>query len=509
MSCDICAEDFTKEKRMKVPCPGCDINVCRECVRRYLTGEDMVEDPHCMGCRIAWQQKIVKTAVGPSFITKQMVQHRRKVLLGRSKANIPQVQEYAVARRDLPFVSQSIEAKRHEMNLRHIEERRHLESVVLKEEKIEKSRLERLVHGTSERQQQERAAFVHKCSSENCEGFLSSGWKCGVCNSYTCNECGKNIGQYARSHDNCEHMCEANDVESFRLVRNSCRPCPNCATQIYKIDGCDQMWCTQCQTPFSWRTGHRLNGTVHNPHFFEWARRGGRQIPRNGPRCGRVDTFELVHAVNRVFPDNRVGSISYTLTYILQRRQHFNNVDVVNLRGDVDPNVERDLLAKFIVNEISENEFSTKLQIADKKRRFTRELLEIYDTVSNVLIDQLTRATEAGNEQTVSLEEGRYRIFSVLSEIQDFTVYIVGQLHDINSTYKYTRSTLLESLREIQFCITWAFRSSGHEKPSMWNGVWNPGPNNLTEIGENWSPRGQHRRTGIGRMFAGLLAQRF
>jgi len=193
----------------------------------------------------------------------------------------------------------------------------------------------------------------------------------------------------------------------------------------------------------------------------------------------------------------------------LQRRQHFNNVDVVNLRGDVDPNVERDLLAKFIVNEISENEFSTKLQIADKKRRFTRELLEIYDTVSNVLIDQLTRVTEAGNEQTVSLEEGRYRIFSVLSEIQDFTVYIVGQLLDINSTYKYTRSTLLESLREIQFCITWAFRSSGHQKPSMWNGVWNPGPNNLTEIGENWSPRGYHRRTGFGRMFGGLLAQRF
>ena len=52
MSCDICANNFTMEKRKQVECPGCELNACRECVRRYLTGEDMLQDPHCMGCRI-------------------------------------------------------------------------------------------------------------------------------------------------------------------------------------------------------------------------------------------------------------------------------------------------------------------------------------------------------------------------------------------------------------------------------------------------------------------------
>lgn len=48
------------------------------------------------------------------------------------------------------------------------------------------------------------------------------------------------------------------------------RPCPTCFVPIYKISGCDQMFCTECHAKFSWRTGKVVKGLFHNPHFFEW-----------------------------------------------------------------------------------------------------------------------------------------------------------------------------------------------------------------------------------------------
>ena len=41
---------------------------------------------------------------------------------------------------------------------------------------------------------------------------------------------------------------------------------------ISKIDGCNQMWCTQCHVAFDWKTG-AIQNSVHNPHYFEWLRK--------------------------------------------------------------------------------------------------------------------------------------------------------------------------------------------------------------------------------------------
>ena len=78
------------------------------------------------------------------------------------------------------------------------------------------------------------------------------------------------------------HECNPDDVASAQAVRRDAKPCPKCSMAISKIDGCDQMWCVGCKTAFSWRTGKIQTGVIHNPHFFEWQRNGGRLMYLGG-----------------------------------------------------------------------------------------------------------------------------------------------------------------------------------------------------------------------------------
>jgi hypothetical protein len=41
--------------------------------------------------------------------------------------------------------------------------------------------------GTGNREN--RAQFIRKCPVENCRGFLSTGWKCGICKTKVCAKC--------------------------------------------------------------------------------------------------------------------------------------------------------------------------------------------------------------------------------------------------------------------------------------------------------------------------------
>ena len=41
------------------------------------------------------------------------------------------------------------------------------------------------------------------------------------------------------------------------------------------VKNCDQMWCIECKTAFSWSKGTVEVGIVHNPHYYQWMRQNG------------------------------------------------------------------------------------------------------------------------------------------------------------------------------------------------------------------------------------------
>jgi hypothetical protein len=133
--------------------------------------------------------------------------------------------------------------------------------------------------------QDTRKRFVMACPLEGCRGFLSTQYKCGTCQKHVCSDC------LCLKLE--EHVCNENDRLSAEMIKRETKPCPKCGTRIHKIDGCDQMYCTNqlegtyCNTAFSWRTGEIVTGTIHNPHFYELQQRKGIQMRNVGDiQCG-------------------------------------------------------------------------------------------------------------------------------------------------------------------------------------------------------------------------------
>lgn len=146
------------------------------------------------------------------------------------------------------------------------------------------------------------------CARPECIGRILPDSTCSQCAHVTCLMCMSYVGPPGTSS---EHQCTREALETARLIRENSRPCPGCGTRVEKVrdGGCDQMWCTQCRTAFSWRTGIRVvRGRIHNPHYFEHLRERGGAVPRapGDLPCGGLCTLgELNQAMAQIPSKNR------------------------------------------------------------------------------------------------------------------------------------------------------------------------------------------------------------
>lgn len=165
--------------------------------------------------------------------------------------------------------------------------------------------------------QYQRAKFVKKCTNADCNGYLSTRWKCSTCNVYTCSKC-------QLIH---EGECKQEDLDSIKLIESDSRPCPGCQTLIFKIMGCDQMWCTQCNKGFSWNTGEiidHMRGFFHNPHFIEYRNRQNtetldRQCADFIPPKKYEDLYTIAHGLLIDYRVYHNGTLDLRLDYLLNK----------------------------------------------------------------------------------------------------------------------------------------------------------------------------------------------
>lgn len=279
--CSVCCEDFTKSVRAEIICPSCEFSACKVCVRIYLL--DTTSVAHCMSCKNSWDREFTQTSINKSFYNKEYKKHREQILFESEKARFPDT---------MPAVKAHIESKDLTVEVEQLKIKRNAirEQLYVIENSIYKTnnKIQRLRNGETKT---EALKFIKKCPADNCEGFLSSAWKCGVCKLWVCNKCEQEKG----FEKDAEHTCDPNILASAQLIKKETKGCPKCAVPIFKIDGCDQMWCTACQVAFSWRTGRIVNGTIHNPHYYEFQRTNGNVIRNPGAViCGGLPTYLTV-----------------------------------------------------------------------------------------------------------------------------------------------------------------------------------------------------------------------
>jgi hypothetical protein len=262
-----------------------------------------------------------------------------------------------------------------------------------------------------------RSAFVRRCPSNGCRGFLSSAWKCGVCDLYSCAECHEVKGVARDS----AHTCDPGNVETAKLLSKDTKACPKCGEMITKIDGCDQMWCVSCHTAFSWRSGQVASGVVHNPHYYEWQRKQNNgDAPRNPgdvPCGGLIDWMVIRRAIA---PKNSYPGWLSVLESAHRRINHVQNVDMLALNRDgMNINDNIDLRIKYLLKEIDDDEVKATLQQREKKNEKERELRRVYETLTMAAAEIFRRmiavVDEKGNSpevlQPLIIELNELRLF--------------------------------------------------------------------------------------------------
>lgn len=424
--CSICIEKLNKTVRAPVTCSFCDFISCRSCCSKYILNETI---PKCMNCSKEWTRKFLTTQFTKSFIANDYKKYNEKVLFDKEQALLPATQT---------IVEHMI---RQEKCAKELEE---LEVEYRKRQNEIKQKY--MVENTSSRNQTQRAVFVRACPDENCRGFLSSQWKCGICDKWTCPQCHEVKGL---NHD-VEHTCNADNLATARLLDKDTRPCPTCGTGIFKIEGCDQMWCTLCHTAFSWRTG-RKEDNIHNPHYFEYMRRTGNVAPRNPNevQCGQELDITFSIALARMIKGWNEGSrvnIETTIDigrlegYITELTRcliHLRRVEIPNLEYKIrGVNGNQSLRVDYLRNKISKEEFQRDIQRVEKKNQKNTEILNILRTIHTAGTDIMYRFRSAISKPEYKIDiEYQKECFDILKEFDGIIDYANECFEDISKTY--------------------------------------------------------------------------
>lgn len=443
MSCNICVEDYNNRKVKKVICDFCDYDSCHNCCERYLL--NLNENAHCMNCKKEWTRSFIIKKLGNKFVNNDYKTHRENILLDKERSLFPAT---------LPHVERLNKIEKNDIEIND-----------LKKQAKELNERIRLLQQENElgvnNSEIKKIKLIKKCPYNNCHGFLNSEWFCSLCENTTCNKCNE--------IETDDHKCNEDVVESIKLLAKDTKTCPTCGTGIFRISGCNQIFCTECHTSFCWVTGQIETKILHNPHYFDFIKQGGKIQERNinEVRCGReIDHMfitMLVHVQKKAQPlidyikkngimkerkndeqgddntlyrdmTNRRHTPSYKYDYIEIAREiiHIRHVEIPRFNVDAIQN-NLDVRVSLMKNKITEDQFKMQIQRREKDIQKKNEIAKLLAMYCQCMTEIFYRIMNDFKE--LKFNEDDY--IEELLTLKEYTNNCFKEIHKIYNCKKY------------------------------------------------------------------------
>jgi len=438
-ACAVCFESFNHSSRVPTTCPYCAVQTCRTCLQTYLL-HDISDTPCCVNpdCGHGYSREFLDGELTQTFRLKTYKAHREKVLSDRERARFPSTQADVRAYVDAKARSSALHAEMvalqarcteltrlhdaawHTSQQRQSDWKRYLAAIRPFRKQLQLFRREllpmrrivesfgRVSHSHRDEPAVSRHEFIKPCPSDACKGFLSTSWKCGLCDLWSCPACHEVKGRIRDA----PHTCDPDKVRTVQLIAKEARPCPKCGVPICKIEGCDQMWCTNCNTGFHWRTGRLADGPIHNPHYFAWLRSIRVAQPtatqRSAAYLGENPCDDV--AVDRAIVDALRGTTGATEKFMLRAWQLMRELqhDDLRVRARVDlEEKRRQLRVRYMANEMNEAAWKVALQRCEKDAHFhtaEHHVRDVFVTASRDLLRQIVQPGVDMEQVKVQLE---------------------------------------------------------------------------------------------------------
>jgi hypothetical protein len=493
--CVVCADTMNQSTRHPIPCSACGFVCCQRCVIKYILGS--INDVTCMSCREPWSVVFLMSHMPKSFIQGEYKKHRENVLLDREKAMLPDTMVYAeAAKRRAFFEAQRNRLRIHIANMYQKEmgmsreiwrvprtfeqHEHHIDQVTLIRDDVARCRVQiqrveylmtHLDSFVSNQLATMQKKFICRCPKIDCRGFVSTSndaaedFQCKLCNTRVCEHCHASLP--AAGDD--VHLCMEDDVQTAALLKRDTKGCPTCATPIHKIEGCDQMFCTQCRTAFSWHTLEIDSGRVHNPHYYEYLRQrdGGfirrelGDIPCGGlPSTTELLTFIQTRRIIRIDTNAHISKESTSRSY-LEAALLTASIDVmekllpIQMReaNHTGADFNRDLRVAFLCNKIDEDTWKKTLQRREKAKCKAREYAEVLHTYV-IVVSDLFRTLFASLPDPVGHHD--HELYQHANDVADNIVVEMKAIHAYCDQAMKTVAKRYGSLSPPEF--KWRFR---------------------------------------------------
>lgn len=389
--------DHCIEFNCKYPCTGKVRNkICQSCYRRT-----------CTTCgKIDWKDIMDKHQCNTDDIQKEA---ERKNLVNQYKLLLSNVEALH-------------QCNQLHQNIANIKKRY---KDVIDRKKLELHAFQRK-HENDQGERKEKRTFVRACPVNDCRGFLSSSWKCGMCNIQACSTCHEVKDKH--------HVCIPANVETAKLLAKDTKPCPSCASQIFKVSGCDQMWCVECHTTFSWTSGQILRGNIHNPHYYEYMRnRNGTQREIRDVPCGGIPDYGMLHKhMRNVLSPNELCKLEpyhRAIGEVMDLRTWYRSRNMEE---------KRDIRVKYLLKDYTDAYFKKILQMKAKAQ----------EKITNIdqVLDMFVMASSSIFQRMMATKKAKM-LKGLFEELEELRKYMNASMEKVSKVYDCKVPSIDEHLR--------------------------------------------------------------